>query len=757
MSPSAARRAWHRERPRRGSLDGVPGGLTGPALRLLIGASVYRESAGRNALLFQIGQARPADTADTADTAGEDPAPPYHPPADLAGLVAECEDAGLLVVPQAGRDRGPARSGIPPVFVSQRIAHALHRDLAAAGRDDEVRSAHRRAAEYWQWRAAAWPQDRHADLHDLLEARHHLREAGDDDQAGAITEVVCAQLHAWGELDQEAALIEETLAWHPPRSPQRAAWIHELAKIAQVRGDHAEAERCYWQSLEMYASAGDDAAVSRIQHRLGILAQARGDYAEAERRYQQARRLAQQADRAAAGRQGRPSDARPQEAGPQASRAHGPSQQSAERRDARPGERSPHGTGPPEAEPQHAGPGDTPRHGGQAHDDRLDDDPLDDDPRDDDPRDDDPRDDDPRDDDPQDDDPQDDASVMPGTTHGARSGARRPARQHGRRRVWRQDPLCLTGAALAVVALAALSVVGIARVLSQRGAGLAAVPAAARSGGAATARSGGAAAARSGGAAAVRHQAASWIARQLSRGAIVSCDPAMCAALRAQGLPAGDLVTLGPAAEDPLGSDVVVATAAVRSQFGGRLAGVYAPEVAAAFGAGSTRIQVRVVAPDGAIAYRNAMRADLLARKAAGAQLLRNKEISVTLAARKQLLAGQVDARMLTTLAALAAQQPVRVVGFADSGPGASAGTPLRSAEIAAFRTAGSPAAAGWGNAKFLRSALAFLRAQRPPYLAANLRSARIGAGQVAVRIQFTGPSPLGLLTAGGASADASP
>ena len=300
--------------------------------------------------------------------------------------------------------------------------------------------------------------------------------------------------------------------------------------------------------------------------------------------------------------------------------------------------------------------------------------------------------------------------------------------------------LCLTGTALAAaVVLVALPAAGFARFLSPGSGATTAVPAAASSTSAAV----------------VRQQAATWIARQLGRSAVVSCDPAMCAALRAQGLPAGNLLMLGPSSEDPLGSDVVVATAAVRNQFRSRLTGVYAPLVAAAFGPGKARIQIRVVAPYGALAYRNALRADVLARKAAGTQLLRNKEISVTAAARRQLTAGQVDSRLLTTLAAMAAQRPLAIVGFADSGPGASAGIPLRSAEIAAPGTAAGQA--GPGNASFLRSALAFLRVQRPPYLAASLLTVRLPGGPDVVRVQFAGPSPLGLLTGGNASSATSP
>ncbi len=201
----------------------------------------------------------------------------------------------------------------------------------------------------------------------------------------------------------------------------------------------------------------------------------------------------------------------------------------------------------------------------------------------------------------------------------------------------------------------------------------------------------------------------------------------------------------------------MVATAAVRSLFGSRLASVYAPAVVADFGAGKTCIQVRVVAPDGAVAYRNALRTDVLARKAAGAQLLRNKEIGTSQAAREQLIAGQVDTRLLTTLAALAHRHPLRIISFSDSGPGAAPGTPLRSAEISAPASKTSSAAAATpASPGFIRSVLLFLHAQRPPYLAVRLRPVMVN-GQEAVQIGFAGPSPLGLLTAGGAGTDTSP
>jgi hypothetical protein len=63
-------------------------------------------------------------------------------------------------------------------------------------------------------------------------------------------------------------------------------------------------------------------------------------------------------------------------------------------------------------------------------------------------------------------------------------------------------------------------------------------------------------------ASATRDEAAAWVAGQVSGGAVLACDPAMCAALAQRGIPAGNLLVLGPGSGDPLGSAVVVETAA---------------------------------------------------------------------------------------------------------------------------------------------------------------------------------------------------
>jgi hypothetical protein len=319
-----------------------------------------------------------------------------------------------------------------------------------------------------------------------------------------------------------------------------------------------------------------------------------------------------------------------------------------------------------------------------------------------------------------------DRAVEPQADHRPPAFMRAPAEQRARRRASGRKARASRGFRLAGVSASAILITAgsLAFALSRHAA-------------AAPARGGNGLAAE----VATRNLAAAWVADQVGRAAIVSCDPAMCQALQARGIPYGDLLELRTGTTDPLGSDVIVATAAVRSQFGGRLSSIYAPVVMASFGSGNLRITVRAIAPDGAAAYRSALNADLLARQASGAQLLRNPRIVASPTARRQLAAGRVDSRLLITIAGMAALQPVDIAAFGDSAPGAGAGSPLRSAELAA--TGG---AARRGSSASLRSMLAFLRAQRTPYLAAHVEIVRHTGGQILLLIEFAAPSPLGLL-----------
>jgi hypothetical protein len=238
---------------------------------------------------------------------------------------------------------------------------------------------------------------------------------------------------------------------------------------------------------------------------------------------------------------------------------------------------------------------------------------------------------------------------------------------------------------------------------------------------------------------AARAQAAGWIAAQVGRNAIVSCDPVMCEALQGRGYPASDLDVLSPAAPDPLDSDVIVATSVLRSQFGARLTTVYAPVVLASFGAGGAVVQVRAVAPDGGPVYLQQLSADLTARKSYGGQLANNRNITAAPAARQQLEFGKVDSRLIAVIAALAQSHKLGIVSFSGAAPGASAELPLRSV-IVTSRASGSTVA------KTLESLRSFLKGQQPPYLPALTQFVKLPSGQQALSIQFPLPYPLGLL-----------
>jgi hypothetical protein len=163
-----------------------------------------------------------------------------------------------------------------------------------------------------------------------------------------------------------------------------------------------------------------------------------------------------------------------------------------------------------------------------------------------------------------------------------------------------------------------------------------------------------------------RGQTAAWIAQQVLPSVLIGCDPLMCQALESASVSASRLSVVQPSAPDPLGVEVIVATPALRSQFGPRLATVYAPLVLASFGADAQRIDVRYIAPGGTAAFEASLASAHRARIEAGQQLLSNKNVLASAQARNALLAGNVDPRLLITLGLLAHEMQVRLVAFDD-------------------------------------------------------------------------------------------
>ncbi|KUL27334.1 hypothetical protein ADL12_30265 [Streptomyces regalis] len=288
--------------------------LSPAAYELLHAAAVYREPVDTNALPFHLGapdeNANAAIAAtgqrihDVLTTAGipldqpvdldalpsalrdelapllaqyqQKPAPPRTRPADLDQLISECARTGLL-------HTDPHHS---QVFVHRWTATELHRQMSQAGREHELRQTHRDAAAYWQWRAETWPQDRLADIHDRLEARHHLLQAGDVEHAADAAERACLDLQNRGAWDRARTLITTTLDQLPDHSRRRAAWILHLGIVTKGQGDPAGARRLYAQALESFQQLGDDAGTARALHQLGMTSQSQGEIGQARHFYQ---------------------------------------------------------------------------------------------------------------------------------------------------------------------------------------------------------------------------------------------------------------------------------------------------------------------------------------------------------------------------------------------------------------------------------------------------------------------------------------
>jgi hypothetical protein len=239
---------------------------------------------------------------------------------------------------------------------------------------------------------------------------------------------------------------------------------------------------------------------------------------------------------------------------------------------------------------------------------------------------------------------------------------------------------------------------------------------------------------------AARKRAASWVAQQVNPDEVIGCDPIMCGALMAAHVQANRLLILDPGRPDPLGSEIILDTATLRSQFGARLESLYAPVSLAAFGSGAALIEVRVAAPGGARAYLAQLARDLAARRSAGAEMLHNPSIHAAPAARSELAAGEVDTRLLEMLVTLSSSHPVDIISFGTNQAGASPGVPLRFAEIAGAPGPGSTPAA---SVQELRR---FVAAQQATYHPSVIAVVQTASRRTVLRVGYPAPSLLGLL-----------
>jgi len=239
-----------------------------------------------------------------------------------------------------------------------------------------------------------------------------------------------------------------------------------------------------------------------------------------------------------------------------------------------------------------------------------------------------------------------------------------------------------------------------------------------------------AAAAQANGAAAAR-----WIAAQVRHGRVIGCDPATCAAILAAGYPTGGQVVLQPGVQLPGPGSLIVATAAVRAQYGAQLAS-RAPAIIASFGTDAQAVQVAVVVPGGQQAYSQAANRALAVRRHAGRTLLTDRRVHARGAIRTDLGTGRVDPRLIAVLRRLAARYPIYLVHFGDIGPRADWAMPFRMAEVA-----GSSDRSALRGGSDLRGMEKLLKNQ-PARYRAELLQKRLADGMRVLEIKFLAPSP---------------
>ena len=294
------------------TLDQRPG-----ARELFLGTSVFREPVGAAALLFQIGEVNEDaayepdirgaqerilavldehDISPEAFNTGQVPAevlaqiqpdlvelstvprPPRSTSHDLGALIEDLAAASLVAVDPHART----------VFVHRWTGSELERRYRDAGDEEHLWQAHRKAAEYWRWRIRVWLQDRDKDLHDALEARHHLIAGNQFGDAEEVSQSIVTRLHVIGAWDYESTISHHTLDVLARSEHQRARWQYQLGMLAQDRGEYVEAERRYTEALTINEELGNRDGMAASYHQLGMLAQDRGEYVEAERRYTEA-------------------------------------------------------------------------------------------------------------------------------------------------------------------------------------------------------------------------------------------------------------------------------------------------------------------------------------------------------------------------------------------------------------------------------------------------------------------------------------
>ncbi|MEU9014718.1 tetratricopeptide repeat protein [Streptomyces sp. NPDC048479] len=152
------------------------------------------------------------------------------------------------------------------------------------GRPADAADAHLRAAAYWRRNDVPGnPTDW------LLEARHHLKEAGKLRDALLVNDQICRTLADLGWWSKAYSLYEEARGWGHP-APADAARIEQgIGDLCVLAGDDTKAQQFFDQALAGFRRDGDEAEIVGTLGRLGALAIRNGEESEGQKLLDQAR------------------------------------------------------------------------------------------------------------------------------------------------------------------------------------------------------------------------------------------------------------------------------------------------------------------------------------------------------------------------------------------------------------------------------------------------------------------------------------
>lgn len=217
---------------------------------------------------------------------------PRGRPAERAGLPRAVEtllDMSLLA--EVREKQQDESSYLVHRWTAAGLRYLVEAGLAGLVEADKLTVAHQRAAAYYEWRADIWPDA----VDDLLEARHHRREAGERQAAAAVTVRAAAILFRRGAFSLLRRLATES---RPDVADQathtEAELLYWQSRAAQAQGELTAAEKLAQEALDRARELGDARWTAVCYERLASIDVERSAYEKARGAYQTALDLARE-------------------------------------------------------------------------------------------------------------------------------------------------------------------------------------------------------------------------------------------------------------------------------------------------------------------------------------------------------------------------------------------------------------------------------------------------------------------------------